>query len=233
MSTITEIREQFAQLYRRHESGQKVEVAGTLEIIGSSITVDPTEDTIFGAVNWDYVSRELQWYGSQSLSVNDIPGGPPKIWRDVAASDGTILSNYGYLLLSASNGDQFKHVVEHLRREPEGRRAVAVYTNPFVHDRWNEDGRRDFICTNTVGYYLRDGRLNVIVNMRSNDAVHGFRNDLAWQRYAQELVCDEIDAMPGTIIWQAASLHIYQRHYRLIEHFVNTGEFDIELSRQQ
>jgi hypothetical protein len=52
----------------------------TVEIIGASFIAD--EESLFGEVNWDYVRREEEWYNSQSLNVNDIPGGPPAYRAD-------------------------------------------------------------------------------------------------------------------------------------------------------
>ena len=226
---IAAIRDQFAALYQSHAAGDPVEVAGTLELLGTSFVVD--DDTIFGAVDQDYVERELEWYLNQSLYVDDIPGKVPKIWKDIAANDGTILSNYGYLFMSEGNGSQLAHVVDHIKREPEGRRAVAVYTNPDVHTLWNHDGRRDMICTTAVCYYPRGGQVHAVVSMRSGDSVFGFRNDLAWQRYALGMVCEQTGLEPGEIVWQAGSLHIYRRHYWMIEHYIETGEFDPPLKR--
>src|SRR5512139_3627993 len=51
-----------------------------------------SEAHIFGRVNEDYVQREIQWYESQSLNVNDIPGGAPREWKRAADPDGFINS---------------------------------------------------------------------------------------------------------------------------------------------
>jgi hypothetical protein len=56
-----------------------------LEIVNASFVAD--EPAIFGSVNYDYVARELKWYKSQSLNVNDIPDGPPAIWQQVSDPD--------------------------------------------------------------------------------------------------------------------------------------------------
>ena len=70
----------------------------TIEMIGAQFVAD--EPAIFGKVDEDYVKRELDWYRSMSLNVNDIPGGPPKIWQQVADKNGQINSNYGWCIWS-------------------------------------------------------------------------------------------------------------------------------------
>jgi thymidylate synthase len=159
----------------------------------------------------------------------------PLIWRQIASNLGEINSNYGYLFLSKENGSQLDSVVDHLIQDPGSRRAAAVYTNPFIHKQWNRDGMSDFICTNAVQYLIREGKLEVVVQMRSNDAIFGYRNDYAWQKYAQNLVLDKLASNglvyeSGNIIWNAASLHIYKRHFELISNYSDSGDYLTEVS---
>lgn len=224
MMTMEDVREEFLERWEAYLGDETVEVNGTIEIIGSSFIVDTP--TLFGEVNEDYVKRELEWYLSQSLSVEDIPGGAPKIWQQVASSGGLINSNYGYLMFSPGNYDQYDNVLEQLRAQRGyGRRAVAIYTRPRMHWDWQANGMSDFVCTNAVNYYERDGKLHAVVQMRSNDAVFGFRNDYAWQQYVLGLLAHDLGCEMGDIVWQAASLHIYARHYHLIEEYSSTGSF--------
>jgi len=78
----------------------------------------------------------------------------------------------------------------------------------------------DFICTNAVNYFIRDGLLYAIVQMRSNDAVFGYRNDWAWQQFVLNKLADDLGVPAGPIVWQAASLHVYERHYPLISEYI-------------
>lgn len=227
MDSIANIRSQFSDKLAAKEF-----VGNTIEIIGTSFIAD--HETIFGKPNEDYVRRELDWYLSLSRRVDDIPGGAPKIWKQIASDDGLINSNYGYLLISNENGGQLAHVVSELIQNPGSRRATAIYTRPSIHNEWNTNGMADFICTNAVQYLIRDGRLDVVVQMRSNDAIFGYRNDYAWQKYVQRVILamlkDEgLEIKPGNIIWNAASLHIYERHFHLVQKFMLTGKFDTDL----
>ena len=228
MDSITDIRNNFASRLK-----EKRFVDGTVEIVGATFLAD--EETIFGAINEDYISRELSWYLSQSLFVDEIPGGAPKIWKQIASDHGEINSNYGYLMHSTKNGDQLTKVVDCLISDPKSRRAVAVYTRPSIHDDWNRDGMADFICTNAVQYLIRDGKLHVVVQMRSNDAIFGYRNDYAWQKYMQEIIAAmlhsaKVPVTLGRIIWNVGSLHVYERHFWLLEEFAATGQFNLSLT---
>ena len=223
---ISYVRDYFVNEYKRKRFVTDKTGVSTIELVGASFIAD--EPSIFGAVNDDYIERELEWYLSQSLYIKDIPGQIPKIWQDVASRDGKINSNYGYLVFNSENFAQYENVLMELVRSPNSRRAVMIYTRPTMHSNWNVNGMSDFVCTNAVQYLIRGGSLEVIVQMRSNDLVYGYRNDYAWQKYVQEKLvydyncgtkkADRIAA--GNITWQVGSLHIYQRHFPLIEKYI-------------
>lgn len=198
----------------------------TIEIINASFIAD--EDAIFGEVNWDYVHREEEWYNSMSLNVNDIPGGAPQIWKAVADKDGFINSNYGWCIYSYENGlmmdavfgnkrGQYDCALEELKKNPESRRAMMIYTRPSMWTEYNKHGRSDFMCTNAVQYVIRDGKVHAIVQMRSNDAVFGYKNDRAWQQHVLEKLANDLSIEPGNLYWNAGSLHVYSRHYHLVD----------------
>lgn len=203
----------------------------TVEVVGVSFIAD--YEALFGKVDWGYVKREEDWYDGQSRNVNDIPGGAPAVWKAIASVDGTVNSNYGWCVYSHQNGgvSQFEEVVRELRRNPESRRAVVVYTRPSMWVEYNLDGRQDFMCTNTVQYLVRDGVVEACVQMRSNDGVLGYKNDRAWQSTMLKRVARALDLPAGGLHWQVGSLHVYERHFYLVDHFWRTGEPDITKAR--
>lgn len=228
--SVHDIRHQFAQLYKRNKFVTDKSGVKTVEIINANFIT--TESSIFGAVNNEYVSREIRWYEGQSLNVNDIPGGTPAIWKQVADRDGFINSNYGWCVFSAENNHQFANAVAELENNPDSRRAIMIYTRPEMWGDHTKNGRSDFMCTNTVQYLVRDNIVHSIVNMRSNDAWAGYRNDYAWQFYVLSMVVNKLNARGnayriGNIHWNAGSLHIYERQFYLIDHYIETGETSI------
>lgn len=222
-----DIRDALASLYKQGKFATDKTGVQTVEIVGASFIAD--EPSIFGPPNDEYIQREIGWYLSQSLYVKDIGDPVPKIWTQVSSNEGKIHSNYGYLILSETNGSQFDNVLNELLRNKDTRRAVMIYTRPSIHTEYNQDGMSDFICTNAVQYLIRDGQLHTVVQMRSNDAWAGYRNDYAWQQYvSRDLIKKYNDCMYdpsehislGTTTWQVGSLHIYSRQFYLIENYI-------------
>ena len=193
-----------------------------LELIGASFLAD--EPAIFGEPNVEYINREIEWYQSQSLNINDIYGSdrrPPEAWKYAASPEGMINSNYGYLIYNKDNGYQYEHVLEELDSNPDGRRATMIYQRPEIWDQYDLMGMSDFICTNSVAYYIRDGKLNCCVQMRSNDVVYGYKNDYAWQSFVLNELATDLGLEIGDMIWQVQNLHVFEKHFGLIQPISN------------
>jgi thymidylate synthase len=226
MLNVVDIRDLLVEKYLANEFVIDKTGVKTVELIGQSFIAD--EPTIFGKVNGDYIERELAWYKSQSLFVDDIPGETPAIWKAVASTEGKINSNYGYLVYSGQNNYQYGNVYNELCANKDSRRAIMIYTRPTIWNEYNHNGMSDFICTNTVQYLIRDNKLNAVVSMRSNDAIFGYKNDFAWQKYVLDQLVGDLRVggsnhqtlEAGNIIWNSGSLHVYERHFKFIEEFI-------------
>ena len=217
MITIAAVRKYFINELQAESFTTDRTGAQTIEMIGASFIAD--EEAIFGKPNDEYIDAEIEWYDSQSTNINDIPYGdkPPKAWQYAANSHGEINSNYGHLIYSDKYYCQFEKVLNELEANPDSRRASMIYTRPSIWEEYNENGKNDFICTNSVTYYIRDNRLHAVVQMRSNDVIFGYRNDYAWQSYVLHQLAWEMHIDPGNIHWQVQNLHVYERHFDLVK----------------
>jgi thymidylate synthase len=83
-----------------------------------------------------------------------------------------------------NNGDrrmsQYDYALNQLVSHPEGRQSVIYYGRPEIQWEWNDDkhAHHDFICTFCTQQFIRNGKLEYVVNMRSNDCITGTPNDL-------------------------------------------------------
>jgi len=230
---VKDIRQLFADEYLAGNFVQDKSGVKLLELIGYSFVAD--ENTIFGAPNKEYIEREINWYKSLSLNVNDIAPPVPKIWQDISSKNGEINSNYGWCIWSDEfqnyfgrhNYGQYWAVYKELLNNPDSRRAVMIYTRPTMHKDYNREGMNEFMCTNSAQYFIRDDEMIAVVQMRSNDVHFGFRNDFAWQNHVVKLLGACFGIHKAKIIWHVGSLHIYEQSFYLVNHFVKTGEVHI------
>ena len=200
-------------------TGQK-----TIEIFGASFLAD--KPSIFGSPNEEYIKKELRWYKSQITNVNAIGDKVPEAWKYAANDYGEINSNYGQIIFSDKYYHQYGRVLDELLENPDGRRASMIYNRPSIWEEYNENGKNDFICTNSVTYYIRNDKLYCVVQMRSNDVVFGYKNDYAWQLSILEELAEDYNQCKseitepiscGDIIWQVQNLHVYERHFHLVK----------------
>lgn len=199
---------------------QEFDANGNVALYGASFVAD--EDVMFHKPSEDYIRRESEWYHSQSLNVFDIPGKTPKIWRDCAAEDGTIISNYGWMLFSKENGNQFRNAIRSIKKDPNSRQAIAVFMRPSMHQEWNADGRHDFCCTYCYNfqYDANTNELDMVVNMRSNDAATGYTNDVRWAKEIWKKAQEELGADEGTLVWRADNFHVYPRSFHELDEYL-------------
>lgn len=223
--TVDDIRQFFkdelaAKRFTTDKTGAK-----TIEIFAANFRAD--KPAIFGVPSLDYIAAELDWYDSMSTNINDIYGPakqPPAAWQYSANNHGEINSNYGKLIYHPMYHSQYYMALDELLRNNDSRRACMVYNRPSIWTEYSDDlGKSDFICTNAVTYYIRDKMLHAVVQMRSNDAIYGYKNDYAWQsKVMDDLIRDFNDKTLGSLIskgalyWQVQNLHIYEKHFDLI-----------------
>jgi thymidylate synthase len=219
MQRVADIRVKLIQKYKDQDFVTDKTGVKTIELIGESFIVD--EDWIIRKPNYEYIERELEWYKSMSLYVEDIPGETPAIWKQVASTDGKINSNYGHLIWSDDNHNQYQNVLKELINNPNSRRAVMIYNRPSMHFDYNKNGMSDFICTYANTFLIRDGKLISHYLMRSNDCVFGYTADVHWAMHVQKMLASDLGVEVGDIIWTATNLHVYERHFKFIEELMN------------
>jgi len=194
------------------------------EIINSHLELDPTQPVLDFQVRKTpikYVTAELEWYDSKELSIDRIVPFA-KIWEKVSDKDGYINSNYGWIIYSSENFNQFERCALELEHQTDSRRAVMIYQRPSMWLEHTENGKSDFICTDGVQLFIRKNKLIYIVKQRSCDFIFGFFNDFYWHcevhcRMMERLKQTYPDLQFGTLYYDAYSLHVYERHFEMIE----------------
>ncbi len=163
---------------------------------------------------------ELCWYLSGSSNVDAIAFWVPR-YRHEAEENGSVHGAYGPRIFGSGEKAQVCRIVELLKEKPGTRRAVMQ-----IFDLWDvAEGVRykDVPCTSTIQLLVRDNRLSMITNMRSNDAYLGLPHDVFAFTMIQEIIARELDIELGSYIHIAGSLHLYSDRLRDAEQFVKEG----------
>lgn len=203
------------------------ERTGNRVIYSASWVAD--RDSMIGQRNEDWVRRELDWFRSGSDKLSDMEGPVPKLFQACAGIDGKVNSAYGYILFG--KGDKlpseqtlFERVVlSFINEGPATRHAVAIITDRDIHTLAKYNGRNDFICTNALNFMIdAENRLHIVAQMRSMDAVFGYRADYSMWDYLMEYLLGNLEMIypeltRGDITFQVANLHVYPRHLELLQ----------------
>lgn len=168
--------------------------------------------------NWKYFAGELAWYLNKDTNINYI-NQFSGFWKNIT-NPGTneINSNYGSLLF----GRQLQWVVDSLIKDKNSRQAIAFLNQP----RYQFEGNKDFVCTMYLNFSIRNNKLDMKVQMRSNDIFYGLTFDAPFFAFVQQHVYlwlkstyPELEL--GTYHHYADNIHFYERHFELAEKIVH------------
>lgn len=106
---------------------------------------------------------------------------------------------------------QLPQLVAFLKSEPSTRRAV-LYLGRVSRAR--SPGAP---CTNSVQFLIREGRLNLVLQMRSWDLAWGYPTDIAAFGLVGLVVASFLNVVPGDLHVSAGSLHYYTKTAHLLE----------------
>lgn len=115
-------------------------------------------------------------------------------------------------------GAQIDKIVELLKNDPETRQAVITLRDPY-RDLFEKS--KDVPCTIAMSFRIRNGKLNMTTHMRSNDLVWGFPYDVIQFCLLQMTIAEELGIENGTYTHHADSLHIYERHAKMMQECVS------------
>lgn len=210
------LRETLGQLLN-HGSTIRPTKGEALEVVGAAIELtnprarvsrSHKRSRIFSAIG------ELLWYlaGSDDL---DFIKYYISMYRDFAV-DGRIEGAYGPRLF----GDQRRllHVTDVLRSKPDSRQAIVQL---FSHD--DLSNKKDVPCTTNLQFFVRQGRLDMVTHMRSNDAYLGFPHDVFAFTMIQEIIATRLKVELGTYKHFVGSLHLYARDVEDARGFLEEG----------
>jgi thymidylate synthase len=205
----------------------------TVEILGLRIVLNPIQNILnFYDIRKSpekYIKEEIAWYDSQDLSVKEI-SKHAKLWSEICSKDEKqeVNSNYGYLIYSRENFDQYLNTLKELIKNPYSRRAIMIYNRPSMHYDYNLNGRSDFVCTLGHQFFIRDNKLHSLVEMRSTDMFYGLFSDFPWFATVQERLLNDLkqtklysELAIGDLIWISNSAHLYEKHFETIKEIVS------------
>lgn len=181
------------------------------ELINANLCLtDPTQNTMCECIRKmpiRYAVGELLWYNSRNNTAKSIEPFS-KFWNKIAEEDGTVNSNYGYCIHDKFSFDQWEMVKNLLKQDPSTRQAILHIKEP--RDVINNP-TKDLNCTIALQFLIRNGKLNMITTMRSNDIWLGLPYDVFNFTCMQIQMAMELNLDIGVYYHNVGSLHLYKK----------------------
>lgn len=197
--------------------GKNREIVGAqIEITNPRARLSRTEAraTLYSALG------EFLWYLAQSDTIDFIKYYAPEYPKHVQVDEhGHVVAAYGPRLFNFRGVDQVRQVIELMKARPGSRQAVIQLFDCSDLAAQN----RDVPCTCTVQFLCRNGTLDAITVMRSNDAVRGLPHDVFAFTMLQEIIARSLTAEVGTYRHWVGSLHFYHEDREKVSSFISEG----------
>lgn len=176
-----------------------------------------------------YAAAEFIWYLSGEQGVSRIlPYAPSYVNYTNKGEDGDYA--YGAYGERWHRYNQLHALLNELREKPDTRQAILSQWFPTdlnaIRYGIKDDADnmpKDVPCTLTLQFLVRDGRLNLITTMRSNDLWLGFPYDVFCFTSLQRMFADHLKLDYGWYQHQAGSLHVYEKHWDRVNEALSTG----------
>lgn len=167
---------------------------------------------------------ELLWiWQKKSNNVNDFGS---KIWDSWADETGSIGKAYGYQLgikhkYKEGMMDQVDRVIYDLKNNPYSRR---IMTNIYNFADLNEMNL--YPCAYSMTFNVTDGRLNAILNQRSQDILAANNWNVVQYSVLVHMLAQVCDLQVGELVHVIADAHIYDRHIPIVKELITRKTFD-------
>lgn len=189
-------------------------------------------------VNVAFALSEVLWILGGRTDVEMLKFYNSRIgqWSDDGQS---FNAPYGHRMRHAFGFDQLDDVIRTLRHDPGSRQAIINVWNPEKDRGWDEvpshNGgvgdtthvphvTKDRACNVLAHLMIRDGMLDWLQIVRSNDLMWGVPYNWMQWTHVQEYVAAALNIPVGRYIHVADSLHIYDYHWSEAE---NVEAFDL------
>ena len=117
---------------------------------------------------------------------------------------------------------QLEQILDELSARPNTRQAILSIWDPNI-DIENLGGIKRVPCSIYYQFLIREGRLNIIYNMRSCDVVTHFGVDV-WLAYSlMTWVANYLEIQPGYLYHNITSLHCYKKDWEKLKQCIDAN----------
>ncbi|MBR1990112.1 MAG: thymidylate synthase [Firmicutes bacterium] len=166
---------------------------------------------------------EILWiWQKKSNNIHDLK---PHIWDEWADEDGSIGKAYGYQMgvkykFAQGEMDQVDNVLWQLKNTPYSRRIMTNIYNFADLSEMNLEP-----CAYSMTFNVADGRLNAILNQRSQDILAANNWNVVQYSVLVHMFAQVSGLQAGELVHVISDAHIYDRHVPVIEELIKRPQY--------
>lgn len=180
----------------------------TKELLGYTFMVkDPNilEYIKFKGLNSNWIGQEfLERISKGKVNPGEAWKEREDVWNQFLV-DGKF--DYSY---SERIGSQVEDVINLLKEIPASRHGIISIYDPAI-DGKRRDGKHRVPCSIYYLLTIREGKVQMLYNIRSNDFITHFPYDITLARMLQDFVAKMLGLPAGDFIYQSGSLHAFKK----------------------
>ena len=166
---------------------------------------------------------EILWiWQKKSNNVNDLKS---HIWDSWADESGSIGKAYGYQLgikntYPEGEFDQVDRVLFDLKHNPNSRRILTnIYNFADLHE------MHLYPCAYSMTFNVKDGKLNGILNQRSNDMLVANNWNVVQYSVLIYMLAQVSGLKVGELVHVISDAHIYDRHIPIVKQIIENPQY--------
>ena len=170
-----------------------------------------------GRLDYDYADTFYRWMMNGCTDSTELIEKYPNITKFMEKPKSDQLPEnfntfYGPRILS-----QLPSIEKELRDHPDSRRAVIMILDKEDLNLLDKNETLEFPCTDSATFFIRDGKLNVHVHMRSQNMGQVLKLDMyLWGRFTCELA-EKLNIDAGKFSSSIVSAHVFKKDFEYLQ----------------
>ena len=195
------------------------------EIGSASIEItDPTTfkftDSKINRISYEYAEAFWQFMISGGTDAEEAFKEYPNVAKFIAKPKSDVLpanfnTFYGPRIVA-----QLPALLKELKEKPNSRRVVFQILQEQDQALLDSDESLEYPCTDSVTYYIRDGKLYAHTHMRSQNCAIVMQLDFYLQGKLMQYIANECGVQLGTYSHTMVSAHVFERDFDYVRGFI-------------
>lgn len=172
---------------------------------------------LIGRLDYNYGAKFYEWMITGSTDPDSLTKDYPNTARFMEKPKSDLLPQNFNTFYGPRIIEQLPYIVKELKDNPNSRRAVISILEKTDLLLLDKDETLEFPCADSATFFIREGKLNAHLHMRSQNMGQVLKLDMyLWARFTKELAF-ELNIPTGTFSSSIVSAHVFTRDFEYLK----------------